>query len=217
MDRTDGRSLFGEELGKVLLEVGLVPGEVEGFVLAGSFPPLASRCALQGWLRAFFFPSRRRHTRFDCDWSSDVCSSDLAGGEAGEPDADTIGRAAARMVRHDGGLRIGAIDGAGRAIDLLDAAEREALRAAGVSADAPLGCVQAATGRLGAAAAAVQAIALGALLARRTLPRIAALAAPAEGPLEPSTANYPAPRGVLAISTGAPGLAAAVFIEDPRP
>src|SRR3972149_4172328 len=24
-----------------------------------------------------FFPSRRRHTRFDCDWSSDVCSSDL--------------------------------------------------------------------------------------------------------------------------------------------
>src|SRR2546430_16392456 len=22
----------------------------------------------------FFFSSRRRHTRFDCDWSSDVCS-----------------------------------------------------------------------------------------------------------------------------------------------
>src|SRR2546430_10226922 len=30
----------------------------------------------------FFFSSRRRHTRFDCDWSSDVCSSDL-----GEVDA----------------------------------------------------------------------------------------------------------------------------------
>src|SRR5256886_4317148 len=41
-----------------------------------------------GWLRVrfarltniqavFFFSSRRRHTRFDCDWSSDVCSSDL--------------------------------------------------------------------------------------------------------------------------------------------
>src|SRR2546430_4586736 len=36
------------------------------------------------WLNAnsrrdevFFFSSRRRHTRFDCDWSSDVCSSDL--------------------------------------------------------------------------------------------------------------------------------------------
>src|SRR2546430_11695172 len=29
-------------------------------------------------LAFFFFSSRRRHTRFDCDWSSDVCSSDLA-------------------------------------------------------------------------------------------------------------------------------------------
>src|SRR6266853_1210155 len=28
----------------------------------------------------FFFSSRRRHTRFDCDWSSDVCSSDLTRG-----------------------------------------------------------------------------------------------------------------------------------------
>src|SRR2546430_16614642 len=27
--------------------------------------------------QTFFFSSRRRHTRFDCDWSSDVCSSDL--------------------------------------------------------------------------------------------------------------------------------------------
>src|SRR2546430_10858963 len=31
----------------------------------------------------FFFSSRRRHTRFDCDWSSDVCSSDLAINTAG--------------------------------------------------------------------------------------------------------------------------------------
>src|SRR5690242_21040347 len=29
----------------------------------------------------FFFSSRRRHTRLTCDWSSDVCSSDLAGVE----------------------------------------------------------------------------------------------------------------------------------------
>src|SRR5690606_40478980 len=28
----------------------------------------------------FFFSSRRRHTRFSRDWSSDVCSSDLSGG-----------------------------------------------------------------------------------------------------------------------------------------
>src|SRR6266481_6454283 len=27
--------------------------------------------------RSFFFSSRRRHTRWNCDWSSDVCSSDL--------------------------------------------------------------------------------------------------------------------------------------------
>src|SRR2546427_4085150 len=32
------------------------------------------------WL-FFFFSSRRRHTRFDCDWSSDVCSSDLPSGD----------------------------------------------------------------------------------------------------------------------------------------
>src|SRR2546430_6914231 len=31
-------------------------------------------------LGSFFFSSRRRHTRFDCDWSSDVCSSDLRKG-----------------------------------------------------------------------------------------------------------------------------------------
>src|SRR2546430_8351045 len=31
----------------------------------------------RGRVLSFFFSSRRRHTRFDCDWSSDVCSSDL--------------------------------------------------------------------------------------------------------------------------------------------
>src|SRR5688572_33148569 len=35
-------------------------------------------------MQRFFFSSRRRHTRFDCDWSSDVCSSDL--GEDGWQD-----------------------------------------------------------------------------------------------------------------------------------
>src|SRR5215204_2785103 len=34
-----------------------------------------SRCVLYFF---FFFSSRRRHTRSLCDWSSDVCSSDLA-------------------------------------------------------------------------------------------------------------------------------------------
>src|SRR3712207_981077 len=32
----------------------------------------------------FFFSSRRRHTRYWRDWSSDVCSSDLSAGEVGD-------------------------------------------------------------------------------------------------------------------------------------
>src|SRR2546430_6640552 len=36
----------------------------------------------------FFFSSRRRHTRFDCDWSSDVCSSDLGGPGPCGPDTE---------------------------------------------------------------------------------------------------------------------------------
>src|SRR5690606_41006368 len=34
-------------------------------------------CALYCFFLVFFFSSRRRHTRFSRDWSSDVCSSDL--------------------------------------------------------------------------------------------------------------------------------------------
>src|SRR2546428_9771459 len=33
--------------------------------------------AMDSWSETFFFSSRRRHTRSDRDWSSDVCSSDL--------------------------------------------------------------------------------------------------------------------------------------------
>src|SRR2546430_16262272 len=56
----------------------------------------------------FFFSSRRRHTRFDCDWSSDVCSSDLPGGAA-----EDGGRAPA--LRPDRHQRIGGHrDGRGR-------------------------------------------------------------------------------------------------------
>src|SRR5690606_40520455 len=31
-----------------------------------------------GWQTSLFFSSRRRHTSFSRDWSSDVCSSDLS-------------------------------------------------------------------------------------------------------------------------------------------
>src|SRR2546430_3385224 len=50
----------------------------------------------------FFFSSRRRHTRFDCDWSSDVCSSDLG-------DAMPFAQLGYRF----GGSRIGDVDGSG--------------------------------------------------------------------------------------------------------
>src|SRR5690606_40127710 len=39
----------------------------------------------------FFFSSRRRHTRFSRDWSSDVCSSDLAC-RSGSPVDGVVGR-----------------------------------------------------------------------------------------------------------------------------
>src|SRR5436190_6045412 len=46
----------------------------------------------------FFFSSRRRHTRSLCDWSSDVCSSDLAAGAQGpgQPVRLTLDEAIAR-------------------------------------------------------------------------------------------------------------------------
>src|SRR5215211_8240439 len=45
----------------------------------------------------FFFSSRRRHTRSLCDWSSDVCSSDLVG----EALANAIRHGEASTVRID--------------------------------------------------------------------------------------------------------------------
>src|SRR5688572_31386608 len=70
----------------------------------------------------FFFSSRRRHTRFDCDWSSDVCSSDLSthstwpsaggGGHEIEPEKNTL------AIRHV------ADDPAHRQRELLDQRRR---------------------------------------------------------------------------------------------
>src|SRR5256885_11801230 len=41
-------------------------------------------------LYVFFFSSRRRHTRLQGDWSSDVCSSDLAGAASAAPKKQTV-------------------------------------------------------------------------------------------------------------------------------
>src|SRR2546430_5902832 len=51
----------------------------------------------------FFFSSRRRYPRFDCDWSSDVCSSDLATPKAGVAVADleaAIDAQLHRLIEH---------------------------------------------------------------------------------------------------------------------
>src|SRR2546427_11925464 len=60
----------------------------------------ADHSSSHGLLVFFFFSSRRRHTRFDCDWSSDVCSSDLSGGGcASTPRSTWGGRASGRTSR----------------------------------------------------------------------------------------------------------------------
>src|SRR2546430_4244582 len=60
----------------------------------------------------FFFSSRRRHTRFDCDWSSDVCSSDLdAGcniGHRNATDGSPRARATSPTFSHATHIRVGA-------------------------------------------------------------------------------------------------------------
>src|SRR5215213_648728 len=50
----------------------------------------------------FFFSSRRRHTRLVSDWSSDVCSSDLAGALRDLAEQERPGMALAFDEREDG-------------------------------------------------------------------------------------------------------------------
>src|SRR5690242_21939135 len=53
----------------------------------------------------FFFSSRRRHTRLTCDWSSDVCSSDL-----GQIDRAAIGLDELGIARQQRGAPAGGAD-----------------------------------------------------------------------------------------------------------
>src|SRR2546430_8786025 len=74
--------------------------------------------------RSFFFSSRRRHTRFDCDWSSDVCSSDLFGSQCMVVaiDARAVAETPRRWVVYVNGGRVStgldAVAWAQRAVDL---------------------------------------------------------------------------------------------------
>src|SRR5260370_42012689 len=54
----------------------------------------------------FFFSSRRRHTRFKCDWSSDVCSSDLLAVFELELHLDRGLQRRLKRGDHPGGLRL---------------------------------------------------------------------------------------------------------------
>src|SRR6266571_8372959 len=78
----------------------------------------------------FFFSSRRRHTRLTCDWSSDVCSSDLAEITTGSP-AEAAGLQVGDVITTLGGR---ALSGIGDLVDALreraigDAIEIEAER-----------------------------------------------------------------------------------------
>src|SRR5207253_9846421 len=75
------------------------------------------RCSgvIAGWMNRlpivvsfFFFSSRRRHTRWPRDWSSDVCSSDLAAVSALRPDAACSVRLIDQLV---GGYRLAGVGG----------------------------------------------------------------------------------------------------------
>src|SRR6266568_897515 len=59
-------------------------------------------CQAEWLLRTFFFfSSRRRHTRWNCDWSSDVCSSDLGEilvGDRFYPRLEAVGPARAQVI-----------------------------------------------------------------------------------------------------------------------
>src|SRR6266568_8970294 len=73
-------------------------------------------------MMVFFFSSRRRHTIWNCDWSSDVCSSDLGGrwplaGRAGVRDnPPPVDRLRARnLARSLAAIALAALAAAGRA------------------------------------------------------------------------------------------------------
>src|SRR3712207_1664689 len=76
----------------------------------------------------FFFSSRRRHTRYWGDWSSDVCSSDLAGGVG--PRAVSLGG----VLAGEGPPSVGGGPAVGIHDDLAPGEPRVALRPSGYEA-----------------------------------------------------------------------------------
>src|SRR5438034_1449456 len=81
---------------------------------------------------SFFFSSRRRHTRSLCDWSSDVCSSDL------QPGLDIVNKAGIGAIR-DKSMRmtLRLIEGARSRGWRVNTPENPAERAGTVSVECP--------------------------------------------------------------------------------
>jgi len=171
----------------------------------------------------------------DASSSIVVSANDGADGEREEPRPGTLLRIARPLLAP--GVALGLIDGAARAWPDRDAAERAMLASLAIGgtqdnvARVPLTAITAALGQLGAATSIVQTIALGELLRRTTAPPIshlgataataataatdatAATAATARAIMPVAAATPIETRTALALSTGAPGLAAAVVVE----
>src|SRR5438477_2715783 len=64
---------------RFVLPIAALPKELDGITIAQVSDMHVGRFTNGEVLQkmVFFFSSRRRHTRLTCDWSSDVCSSDL--------------------------------------------------------------------------------------------------------------------------------------------
>src|SRR5256886_15544452 len=62
-----------------LSHLGFLAGQIGRLITISTTPVIGGDSFEMDAVGALclFFSSRRRHTEFDCDWSSDVCSSDL--------------------------------------------------------------------------------------------------------------------------------------------
>src|SRR5690606_39754517 len=94
-----GRCLATNPIGYVCVPV-LAASDGRVVVVCGADPAVCAWCGAR-----FFFSSRRRHTRFSRDWSSDVCSSDLGDRHPACDHAERgggVGQATGMREVHDG-------------------------------------------------------------------------------------------------------------------
>src|SRR5689334_5545860 len=107
--RHDAEPSFPYENYRDLHAAGLLPLDVPRAWGGAGADAIAYAHAVRGMARgcaATVFSSRRRHTRWNCDWSSDVCSSDLRGRRRPDTlrpdgDADHVLAERRRLRGHD--------------------------------------------------------------------------------------------------------------------